>query len=187
MNQVEVIGSVKFSMSCGLKPWQKDPDEYWQSVEGKVIASVDKEEDPDAIETAGDLQLVVIKMAEAVNDHVSLHQVFDAHSIDLEELYHALFDEDEGFKKDLQIECGPSDILYVDSVKLRPKYKSSLLFFQALESAIAMFASQGLIVAHMSTLNLGDNEWTRCGFEVVPGTAIVFRDNVRLDPRRKID
>ncbi len=60
------------------------------------------------------------------------------------------------------------------------------MLLQILETTIATFATQGLIVARMNTLNVGDNEWTACGFEDVPGTAIVFRDNVRLLPDRKL-
>jgi hypothetical protein len=178
----EIIGYVRYPLSCPLKPWNQDPDDYYLPIEATIIASIDE----DVEETAGELHLVVIKMAEAINDHVKLYDVFDACSADLEELYHALFNAEGAAKEELRIECAPAcDILYIDSVKLVPKYASTRLFFQALEAAIATLASQGLTVAYMRTLDLGGNEWTRCGFEVVPGTDIVFRDNVRIRTDRK--
>ena len=52
----------------------------------------------------------------------------------------------------------------------------------ALGAAAYMFATRGLTVAFMRTLDLGDDEWTRCGFAFVPGTDIVFSDNVPVRP-----
>jgi hypothetical protein len=135
----EVIGYVRFPLSCSLKPWDEDPEEYYLPVEATIVAAPEE----DLEETAGQLQLVVIKLAEAVNDHVTLYDIFDACSADLEELYHAIFNVEGDPKEELRIECAPAyDILYIESVKLEPKYASTRLFYQAVEAAISMFASQ---------------------------------------------
>jgi hypothetical protein len=186
MNTAEAIGAITFSLSCGLKPWGEDPEEYWLPVTGKIVVSAGDDADPDAEATAGDLRLVVVKMGEVINDHVSLQQVFDAHSQELLDIYDAVFDGDGHAKEELRIECVPCDILFVESVNLKPKFRSPTLLLQILETTIATFATQGLVLARMNTLNMGDNEWTTCGFEDVPGTTVVFRDNVRIHPDRKL-
>jgi hypothetical protein len=181
----KAIGSIEFRFSAGLKPWELDPEEYYTSVEGRIVVSVDDADDPDRTETVGELRLVVVKMAEAINDRVSLHEVFDAYSADLEAINCALFNKNGDFEERLRIECAPCDIVFVESLKLKPKYRETAIFFQVFEAAIATFATQGLIVAYMSTLDLGDYVWTRCGFEQVAGTSIVFRDNLKVDRDRK--
>ncbi|MBI2825939.1 MAG: hypothetical protein HYX69_14745 [Planctomycetia bacterium] len=181
----EAIGSIEFRLSAGLKPWDGDPEEYCISAEGKIKLSVGDESDPDAMATAGSLNLVVIKMPNAIDDHVNLKQVFDSYSEDLLDIYRALFDEEGNIKEELRIECVPCDIAFIESITLKPKHRSSALFLQTLETAIAAFAGQGLTVAYMRTLDFDDNEWTKCGFEVVPGTMVIFRDGAKIAPDRK--
>lgn len=186
MDISERVGAINFSLEPGLKPWEGDPDEYYVPVFGKIVVCTGDDANPDREATVGDLQLVVVKMCEAVNDRVILQQVCDAHSEELLEIYSAIFDAEGDAKEELRLECLPCDIVYLESVSLKPKYRSSALLLRVLETTIATFASQGLVVAHMNTLNQKHNEWSTCGFEVVPGTSIVFRDNVRLLPGRKL-
>ena len=67
-----IIGYLRFPLSCPLKPWDEDPDDYYLPVEATIVASLDE----DVEETAGQLQVVIIKMAEAINDHVKLYEHF---------------------------------------------------------------------------------------------------------------
>src|SRR5205814_1960619 len=124
----------------------------------------------------GELKLLVIKLAEAVNDGASVCEICDCHSSDLEELYCDLF-EDNDFKMELSFDGPLSELLYLDGVSLEPAYKQGDLLYQAIETAIAMFASNGVVVSYKSVLDIGPEGWQRLGFVAVPGTDLFVRDN----------
>jgi hypothetical protein len=55
---------------------------------------------------------------------------------------------------------------------------------QAIETALAMFASEGLVVAVEEGLELSIEEWKRLGFMRIAETGLVFRDQLKVNPYR---
>ena len=182
MDNDEATGSVKFSYSLGLKPWQGDPTEYYVPLQGTIIVARNDEEDEDALTAAGQIELTIIKAAEVTNEQMMLPAVFDDCGLDA--VFSALYD-DSGLRSDLEIDLIPGDIVFIQSIQLAPKYMRTRLFFQAVETTIAAFASMGLVVATKNTLDRGNQEWTQMGFELIPGTDFVYRDNYSIHPNRK--
>lgn len=183
MNDNEVTGSVRFSFSVGLKPWNDEPTEYFLPVEGEIIACLNVPGDPDATEVAGRIELKVIKFAEAFNDHVDLSDVF--HEASLGSVYLALFNQKGSFKKKLDISLLPGEVIFIDAITLEPKYQPTRLLLQAVESVIPALSSMGLVVACRETLDRGNKEWKRLGFDRVPRTDFIYRDDFNINPTRK--
>jgi hypothetical protein len=179
----ELIGNVRFSIAVGLKPWNQNPEEYYLSIVGNIIVCIDDGQDPEAEEQAGEIQLTLIKIAEAINNQANLAFIFD--SMDLEEVQAALMEENDTFRLDLKIDAPRGDILFIDSIKLDRKYARATLSWRALEAAFATFASVGVVAAYAPTLDQCPGEWSEYGFERAPGTEIVYRDNYGVHPDRK--
>jgi hypothetical protein len=182
MQHDEIPGSVKFSFAIGLKPWQNEPEAYSLPIDGTIMVCREDQKDPDALTAAGHIELTVIKVAEVTNEKMMLSDVFGDCGLDA--VYSVLFDQ-TGLREDLEIDFIPGDIVYIRSVKLAPKYLRTRLFFQAVEATIAAFASMGLVVAIKDTLDRGKREWTQMGFELIPGTDFVYRDNYSIHPNLK--
>jgi hypothetical protein len=182
MHHDEIPGLVTISYDIALKPWQNDPDEYSVRVMASIMAYVNGRNDPDETVAAGHIELTVIKLAEVTNDKMMLSDVFDACGLPV--LFSSLFD-DTGLRTDLEIDFIPGDVVFIRSVKLAPKYLRTRLFFQAVETTLAAIATIGLVAAIKDTLDLGKREWTQLGFELIPGTDFIYRDNYSVHPDRK--
>jgi hypothetical protein len=182
MHHDEIPGLVRISYDIALKPWQNDPDEYSLPVTASIMAYVNGHADPDKTVAAGHIELTVIKLAEVTNDKMMLSDVLDACGLAI--LFSCLFDE-AGLRTDLEIDFIPGDIVFIRSIKLAPEYLRTRLFFQAVETTLAAVATIGLVLAIKDTLDLGKREWTQMGFELIPGTDFIYRDNYSVHPDRK--
>ncbi len=178
-------GVVEFSFSSELKPWDYDPSEYLLEVTGHVKATFDTEDYGDP-QPAGELKLLIIKMAEARKARVQICGICDCHSSDMEEVWSTLFADDE-LKEEFDLQSPSGDLLYLDEIALLPEYEDSPLYFQVIETAIASFASRGLVVAYRTAFNDDAKRWRKLSFKEIPRSELLVRQNhVRCgsSPRR---
>ncbi len=174
-----VFGRVEFALSTGLVPWD-DPSEFVHTVTGKIIAYSETDEEIEA----GEIVLRVVSATEATNTGEDLLDVCDADSAVLEGIYAALFDQSGETKEELDIEPGWNNLVFLEKVEIDPEHRQTTLNIQAIETALAMFASEGLVVAVEDGLELTIEAWKRLGFVRIAGTRFVFRDQLRANPYR---
>ena len=180
MDDRELFGTVDFSVSTGLAPWG-DPGEYVHTIKGTAIVLQDMEGEDEA----GEITLKLISATEAMNRGEGLHEVCDADSADLEAVYVTLFDARGETKEDLDIEPGWNNLLLIDDVKIGPEYENTSLRVRLIETSIAMFCPEGLVVAVEEALPLTVEEWRRLGFKRIADSPFVFRDQLRVNPYKK--
>jgi hypothetical protein len=177
MNDKEFFGTVDFSVSAGLVPWG-DPGEYVHTITGTAIALQDAEVEDEA----GEIMLKLVSATEATNRGEGLYDVCDADSAVLESIYATLFDAKGETKEDLDIEPGWNNLLFIDDVNVVQGYEDSSLRIQLIETSIAMFCPEGLIVAVEESLDLTVEDWRRLGFKRIADSPFVFRDQLRVNP-----
>ena len=181
MKQEDFSGTIDFSVSTGFVPWG-DPSEYVHTVTGKALVLTDSGE-----EEAGKITLKLVSVTEAVNQGEQLYDVCDADSAILEAIYATLFDTNGETKEELDIEPGWNNLLFVETVNIDSDYRNTSLRVKMIETAIAMFCSEGLIVAVGDSLELSVEEWQRLGFKRIAESQFVFRDQLRVNPYRKAE
>jgi hypothetical protein len=177
MNDEEFLGTVDFSITTGLVPWS-DPGEYVHAITGMAIALQDVE----TADEAGEITLKLVSATEAMNRGEGLYDVCDADSATLEAIYATLFDANGESKEDLDIEPGWNNLLFIDDVNIAQEYENTSLRVQLIETSIAMFCPEGLIVAVEESLELTVEDWRRLGFKRIADSPFVFRDQLRVNP-----
>jgi len=177
MAKDEFEGSVEFAMTTGTVPWG-DPGEYVHNIEGAALAFTDDDDE----EEVGRIALRLVSVTEAVNQGEDLHLVCDADSAILEAAYCALFDAKGETKEDLDIEPGWNNLLYIESIEAEPEYQETTLAVRLIETAIAIFCSDGLVIAVERAFDLTIEEWRQLGFKRIAGSEFVFRDQLRVNP-----
>lgn len=177
MNDKDLFGTVEFSVSAGLVPWG-DPGQYVHTIKGTAIVQQDLEDE----DKAGEITLKLVSATEAMNRGERLHEVCDADSADLEAVYVTLFDDNGDTKEDLDIEPGWNNLLFIDDVKFAPEYEATALRVRLIETSIAMFCPEGLVVAVEEALQLTVEEWRRLGFKRIADSPFVLRDQLRVNP-----
>jgi hypothetical protein len=173
MSGEEFYGAVNFSVSVGLIPWG-NPSEFVHTVIGKAL---DLNEDE-----VGTIILKLVSTTEAENQGELLFDVCDADSAILEAIYATLFDTKGEAKEDLDIEPCWNNLLFVEAVEIKPGFEKTSLRVQLIETAIAMFCSEGLVVAVEESLKLSIEEWRQLGFRRIAESPFVFRDQLKLNP-----
>jgi hypothetical protein len=173
MSQDDFSGTVNFAVSAGLVPWG-DPSEYVHTITGKALDLDDEE--------VGTITLKFVSATEAENRGDNLFDVCDADSAILEAIYATLFDTKGETKDDLDIEPGWNNLLFVEAVEIKPGFEKTSLRVQLIETAVAMFCSEGLVVAVEHSLDLTIEEWRQLGFRRIAESPFVFRDQLRLNP-----
>ena len=173
MSHEEFYGTVSFSVSAGLVPWG-DPGEYVHEVTGTAI---DLNEN-----VVGTITLKLVSATEAENQGEPLYDVCDADSAILEAIYASLFDIKGETKDDLDIEPGWNNLLFVEAIDIKAGFEPSPLRVQLIETGIAMFCPEGLIVAVEDSLELTVEEWRRLGFRRIAESPFVFRDQLMVNP-----
>jgi len=146
----------------------------------KII--VDSETDEEI--EAGEIILRVVLATEATNQGEDLLDVCDADSAVLEGIYAALFDQQGETKDELDIEPGWNNLVFIEKVEVDPQYRQTSLVTQAIETALAMFGSESLVVAVEELLGLSIEEWKQLGFMRIAETGLVFRDQLKVNPYR---
>ncbi len=174
----EFFGSVEFITTTGLVPWG-DPGEFVLPARG--IASTFDEE------WAGEISLKLILATEVVNQGECLFEVCDADSGTLEAMYAGIFDREGETREELDIEPGWNNIIFIEAMEIVPEFWHTTLAVQLVETAVATFASEGLIVTGEAALDLSKEQWRKLGFKRTAGTGFVFRDNLRVNPYGKGD
>ncbi|MHC4404105.1 MAG: hypothetical protein ACYTG0_30995 [Planctomycetota bacterium] len=177
MAKDEFEGSVRFVMTASTVPWE-DPGQYVHDIAGTALAFTDS----DAEEEAGRITFRLVSVTEVVNRGEDLYVVCDADSAVLEAAYCALFNENRETKEELDIEPGWNSLVYIESVEVEPEYQETTLAVRLIETAIAIFCSDGLVIAVEEAFDLTIEEWRQLGFKRIAGSEFVFRDQLRVNP-----
>ncbi len=177
MNSNEFNGTVQFSVSSGIMPWH-DPGEYVQAVTGRAFAVTDIGDEQEA----GEITLKLVCATEATNRGVRLIDVCDADSAILEAVYATLFDANEEVAEELDIELGWNNLVFIDGVKIAPEYADTSLRVQLIETSVATFGPDGIIVAVEEALDLTVEDWRQLGFKRIADSPFVYRDQLKANP-----
>jgi hypothetical protein len=170
----ELHGSIAFTTASSLQPWGGDPTHYLLEFSGTVVVANRAEGADDDPQPAGDLKLLVVKMSEARKAGVPVCDICDCHSGDLEEVWATLFEHDE-FSEEFDVRSPSGDLLYIDTIALKPKYMARPVYYQVVETAIAMFASRGPVVAYKATFQDDPKRWRKLGFAEIPNSELLVR------------
>jgi hypothetical protein len=154
MNREEFVGRVEFSVSVGIMPWY-DPAEYVHEVIGKAF---DVSDSGDELE-AGEITLKLVSATEATNREIRLLDVCDADSGTLEAIYSTLFDATEQLVEELDIEPSWNDLIFIDDLNIDPKYAGTSLRVQLIETSLATFGPNAIVVAVEDSLALTIEDW----------------------------
>ena len=177
MKRKQCSGSVVFTHAMALKPWERAAEKYVTEITGKIV--VWRGNDEDALGgTVAQMTLRVIKMAEALRHTVHLFEVLDSHGLD--SLYSVVFEEDGVFRPDVEVEAHYGDLLVIENVRLKPEFESTALRHQAVETAIATFASAGVVLIRKRVLRVEAEAWVDRGYIELPADDYLLRDNWRL-------
>lgn len=113
-------------------------------------------------------------LSEARCDDMSMHEVCDAHSGDMEHLYCSLFEPaDEEFQPELRLDDVTSSVLFLWDSVLHPKLKD----YEAglLETVGSLFGNEVILVLHRDSSSLTDKELSYSGFAKIAGTNYIYR------------
>lgn len=159
----EAIGHVQFSFSSSLRPWDGDPEQYWIEVTGRIMALPEDAPDDAEAEPAGTMEMLLVRVAEARDDEVSLFAVFDSYDDALHRIYSALFNRDEEIRSSLGMDPIVHELLVVRSLCLKPRWQRTSLAAQAVQTASSTLVTTGLVVAN-ADLDLPLDDWLNLGF-----------------------
>jgi len=168
-----VIGAIHLFATATIKPEGMGPSGFVTPVDGKIAAEFLEDADEDSeCEDAGTFRLLHVSLGELEDEGVALYSVCDDYGNDLWEVFTALFRKDGRFKKELHLGKPPrTNLLYIESASVRPKYVESTLLVQAIETAVAKFCHTGLVVADVA-LGLSGQQWTELGFHLLDRFAV---------------
>ena len=124
-------------------------------------------------------ELLLISEAESVG--MSLHEVCDAHSGDMEHLYCSLFEpKDEKFQPELELDEFAGAVLFLWNSVLHPKLKA----YEAglLETVGTLLGNETVLVLHRNVTSLTEIELARLGFAKIAETDFIFRHMAVLSP-----
>jgi hypothetical protein len=177
MKPKQCSGSVVFTHSMPLKPWARAAERYVAEITGKIV--VWRGNDEDALGgTVGQMTMLVIKMAEALRNKIQLFEVLDSHGLD--SLYSVVFEQDGVYRPDVEVEAHYGDLLIVEDIQLKPQFESTDLRNQAVETAIATFATAGVVLIRKRVLRIEAERWVDRGYIELPDDDYLLRDNWRL-------
>lgn len=174
--------SIDFSISVPMLPWAHEC--YVQEITGAIINDA----------KIGEIKLLKIHVAKAMNDRMDLLDICDAHSGYLESLYHAVFNGKGETRPELEIEPSWDDVLVLWEFEIPTELRHAGVVVQAFETAITAFGATDLVVAAINGeqydfigLDLTVDEWRRLGFKRIAGSQFAFRDNGCLNPYHVAD
>ena len=174
MKTKQLGGTVVFTLGARLCPWKIDPEKYVIEITGDIMVWA-TDEGPER--KAGTIKLAVIKLSEARCHGVKLYHVLD--SYDIEEIYPHLFEKDGVFLPDLPLEAPYSDLLLIEDVQLDPRFEKTDLRKQTIETAIASFASAGIVLVKKDVLRLEEIAADELGYWDLLFEDYLLRDNFR--------
>ena len=175
MKPEEIGGSIEFRFGVCLVPWDGDPEKYVTEIEGDITIWADSDDDAPN-EKVGTIKLLVVKLAEALSKGVELAFILDCEAI--ESLYRKLFERDGEFRPTLGIMAPYGDLLVIEDIQLDPRLDDAAFRDQVIETAIATFASVGVVVLP-KRLVPGQILQDR-GYVGLRGSDYAVRDNYRM-------
>lgn len=174
MKTKKLGGTVVFALGARLCPWKIDPEKYVIEITGDIMVW-SQDEGPER--KAGQIKLAVVKLCEAKSRGVKLYHVLD--SYDIEEIYPHLFQSDGVFLPDLPLEAPYGDLLLIEDIQLEPRFEKTDLRNQAIETAIASFASAGIVLVKKDVLGLEEMAAIELGYWDLLFEDYWLRDNFR--------
>lgn len=131
----------------------EDPDEYIYTIEGKIILSVERDDEDDGEEIIGAYRLLYIDADSALENGVSLEEVYDCDgeafefyedavnpkSREFKSSVSALLDEEVGFQG--------SNVLIIDRIGICPEYRGHHLALKVLRKLIQHFVHGVSLIA----------------------------------------
>jgi hypothetical protein len=103
-------------------------------VTGQIMALPDEAPDDAEAEPTGQMQMLLVRVAEARDDEVSLLAVFDSYDKTLHQTYRALFNKSEEIRSSLGMDPFVHEVLFVRSLELKPCWQGTSLAVQAIQS-----------------------------------------------------
>ena len=164
----DAIGHVHFSFTSCLRPWGGDPEQYWIEVTGRIMALPDEAPDDAEAEPAGTMEMLLVRVAEARDDEVSLFAIFDSYDETLHQIYRALFNKNEEMRSSLGMDPFVHEVLFIRSLQLKPRWQGTGLGAQAIQTAASTLVTMGLVVAD-ADLGLSIDDWLNLGFVKIAG------------------
>jgi len=176
----DVIGHVDFSFSPSLS-LHGDPEDYHVEVTGKIMATPDEAPDDADPEPAGEIEMLLVRVAAAESDGVSLFQVFDSYDQGLHEVFCALFDKNEEIKTSLPFDSFAHELLVIRNLTLAPRYQNTSLGSQVIETAARFLVTMGLVVAY-DDFGLSTDDLKRVGFVKLASEGLLVWDGANKNP-----
>jgi GNAT superfamily N-acetyltransferase len=144
--KTNIIARIEFAVRASLHEQYVDSD-FVHSILGSVFAeSKELEEEEDA----GYIKASLVQFGEAMDHGVSTERLGDGIEGSIAEYWEVLFDLDTGYwKEEIQDEYDASgcDLLIIDSMEIRPKFRGTGVAPAAIERTIDIFASGCGLVA----------------------------------------
>ena len=175
MKPDEIGGSIEFRLRVPLVPWNGDPENYVAEIEGDITIWADSDDDAPN-EKIGTIKLLVVKLAQALQNGVKLAYILDCEAI--ESLYRKLFERDGAFRSALGITAPYGDLLVIEDVQLDSRLDDAAFRDQVIETAIAIFASVGVVVLQKRLLPVQDLQ--ERGYVNLRGSDYAVRDNYQM-------
>lgn len=176
-----LIGSVRFSAKPQLWPWTGDPSENLVAVKAKIEVF---RESSDDMQLAGKMRFLVVRASEAVRNGFRIAHVCDAFSSEAIHAFCAVTDDNGEWKPELKIFATSSDFVVIEQLSIRRPYRRSGLGAQAIQTVIATWCPDGVVIAHRE-LDLSSADRLAVGFKAAEGTEYMVFDPSALRPGEK--
>lgn len=146
-----------------------DPSEFISEYSG-IINCLD--DDTDEVKKVGRIRALRVHAGLACDARLSLFDVCDAHSSELNYLYHLLYDPDEDFfRPELMAEFEPAhaDLLLIDHVILNPRWRKLKIGLLAVRKFVDLIGGGvGLVVSEIAPLRTGAHKVLRVPADWLP-------------------
>lgn len=182
MNRESTPARIEFSLSVPLVPWTEE-EQFAHQIIGKAVGDDGSE--------LGRISLTLISTTEGTNRDFELIDLF-GHDEVLEAVYEDMFDELGDNFDELDIEPSWSNFLYINEIQftthpvaetLRGDLDSQRsLAAELVETSMATFCAEGLVVAEEAALPLTPAQWRELGFRRIYDAPWIYRDQLKLNP-----
>src|SRR5882724_8303510 len=136
--KTNILASVEFTVRASLREEYVDAD-FVHTILGRIFV---KSEDLRDEEDAGYLRASLVQFSEAMDHGISTERLGDGIEESIAEYWELLFDLDTGYwKEEIQdkYEASACDLLIIDCVEIRPKWRGLGVGPAAVDSTIDIF------------------------------------------------
>ena len=144
--KTNMIASIEFAVRASLHEEYVDAD-FVHSILGKIFAKSENSADE---EDAGCIKATLVQFGEAIDHGISTESIGDGIDGSIAEYWERLFDLDTGYwREEIQdeYEASASDLLIIDCMEIRPKWRRMGVGPAAVDRTIDIFGAGCGIVA----------------------------------------